>query len=148
VKRSLALLAIPFVAIGLVACGDDDDNAVGTTGSTAASSVQSTASEPTIATTPDSAAGGETLPGEISLPSLPDITLPGGITLPSLPNVSLPDVSVPDLATILHNTFPNLSDEQVDCLDTALGDVTNLNISEVMDKIGQCDISISDLTGG
>ena len=149
-KRSLALLAIPLFALGLVACGDDDDEPDSTT----ATSVDGTLSTDDT----DDTAGTDDTSGDITLPdvSLPDITvpggtLPGGITIPdlSLPDISLPDVSVPDMNEILTQIFPNLSEEQVSCLSDALGDVgTDIDPNQVMDLFDDCNIDPSDILGG
>ena len=83
------------------------------------------------------------------MPSLPGGTLPGGITLPSLPDISIPDVSIPDAESILRQVFPNLDDEQISCLVDALGDIgSDFDPSQVIDVLDDCNINISDLTGG
>jgi hypothetical protein len=150
VKRFLATIAIPVAALGalgLVACGDDDDD---TPDETTAESVDGT-----VAT--DDTEGSDDTSEEITLPdiSLPDIsvpggTLPGGITIPdlSLPDISLPDVSVPDMDEILDQVFPNLTDDQVSCLSDALGDVTDIDPNQVMDLFDDCNIDPSDILGG
>jgi hypothetical protein len=155
VKRSLAFLALPLAALAgasLVACGDDDDD--NQPDETPAASVDGT--EPTD----DTDATGDTEPtGDtgITLPdiSLPDITvpggtLPGGVTLPdiSIPDISIPDISIPDMSEILSQAFPNLTDEQIDCLADGLGDATDFDPSQVMDLLGDCDIDPSDILPG
>jgi hypothetical protein len=104
-------------------------------------------------TTGDSA-GGATLPGEITLPSLPDISLPGG-TLPgggTLPDISLPDISLPDASDIeeeVKDQFVQLgmTEEQAQCLvdqiDISSGQIPDL--SSIMDLLGECDINLGDL---
>jgi hypothetical protein len=146
VKRPLAVLTIPLAVLGFVACGDDDDDNTGTT----PSSVDGTVPEVTTGESTD----GVTLP---SLPdSLPDVslpdTLPGGITLPSIPDITLPDVSLPDASDIeeqIKEQFVQLgmSDEQAQCLvdkiDLSSGQMPDL--SSIMDLLGECDINLGDL---
>ncbi len=152
-KRSLAFLAIPLAALAgasLVACGDDDDD--DQPDETPAASVDGT--EPTDDTEAtddtegtddteltDDTGSGLTLPGG---------TLPGGITIPdiSIPDISIPDISVPDMTEILSQAFPNLSEEQIDCLADGLGDATDFDPSQVMDLLGDCDIDPSDILPG
>jgi hypothetical protein len=150
VKRPLAVLTIPLAVLGFVACGDDDDDNTGTTPSSVASSVDGTQPDET---TGDSA-GGATLPGEITLPSVPDISLPGG-TLPgggTLPDISLPDISLPDASDIeeeVKDQFVQLgmTEEQAQCLvdqiDISSGQIPDL--SSIMDLLGECDINLGDL---
>jgi hypothetical protein len=151
VKRFLATIAIPVAALGglgLVACGDDDDDEPDTTASdTDASGDTEPSGEPTDETSADI-----TLP-DISLPDItvPGGTLPGGITIPdiSIPDISIPDISVPDMSEILSQAFPNLSEEQIDCLADGLGDAgTDFDPSQVMDLLGDCDIDPSDILPG
>jgi hypothetical protein len=75
--------------------------------------------------------------------TLPDISLPD-----SLPDITLPDISVPeDVENVIRDTFPDLSDAQVDCLvEGVSGD--NVQISDIMDLAGECDISLQDLVPG
>jgi hypothetical protein len=155
-KRAL-LAALPAVlALGLVACGDDDD---------------SVSTEPESATTttpregsveislPDISVPDITIP-DLSLPS--DFTLPGGITIPEnlgsvLSNISIPDlsnISIPDLPTgisvpnslleqILRGALPNITDDQIDCVIDELGG--KLDLQRLPDIAKTCDI---DLTRG
>ena len=140
-KRAL-LAALPAVLVlGLVACGDDDD---------APTTVENTT--PTV----DSAAPGNTDEDDLS-----DLTLPGGITVPdfgsvlpggSLPDFSIPDFSIPDFSIpenaeeILSSVFPNLDDEQLNCLLDELGG--DIDPSRVPDLMDQCGIDPSDLIPG
>ena len=152
-KRPLAVLAV----LGFVACGDDDDDGTDTT---TASSVADTEPEETTAT-PDTSettsettgetSGGDTLPGGITIPSLPDIslpdTLPGGITLPSLPDISLPSTS--ELQQQIIDTFTQMgmTEEQAQCLvdriDLSSGEIPDL--SSIMNLFNECDINLGDL---
>jgi hypothetical protein len=156
VKRSLAFLAFPLVALAgasLVACGDDDDDEPdATVEDTAASSD----TEPSGDTEPTDDTGatddtGITLP-DISLPDItvPGGTLPGGVTLPdiSIPDISIPDISIPDMTEILEQAFPNLNEDQIDCLADGLGDAADFDPSQVMDLLGDCDIDPSDILPG
>jgi hypothetical protein len=154
VKRPLAVLTIPLAVLGFVACGDDDDDNTGTT----PSSVDGTVPD---ATTGDSL-GGATLPDDVTIPSLPDVslpggTLPGGGTLPTLPDISLPDISLPDISLPdasdieqqVKDQFVQLgmSEEQAQCLvdqiDLSSGQIPDL--SSIMDLLGECDINLGDL---
>jgi hypothetical protein len=157
VKRFLATIAIPVAALGalgLVACGDDDDDEPEGTPATSVDGTVST--DDTEEGTDDTEGGTDGTSGTITLPdvSMPDIslpggTLPGGITIPSLPDISIPDISVPDMNEILTQIFPNLSEEQVSCLSDALGDVgTDIDPNQVMDLFDDCDIDPSDILGG
>jgi hypothetical protein len=157
VKRFLATLAIPLAALGALgfaACGDDDDEPDATVSDTEATDDTEATSdtEPSSDTEPTDDTGSEITLPDISLPdvSVPGGTLPGGITIPdfTLPDISLPDVSIPDVSEILSQAFPNLTDEQVDCLADALGDVSDIDMSQLMEQIGECDIDLTDLTGG
>ncbi len=146
-KRPLAVLTIPLAVLGFVACGDDDDDGTDTTTATTVSSTEpvattaATTAETTAETTGDTAGGG-TLPGGITLPSLPDITLPGGATLPSLPDVS-------DIEEQVKQQFVQLgmTEEQAQCLvdkiDISSGQMPDL--SSIMDLLDECDINIGDL---
>jgi hypothetical protein len=157
-KRAALLAALPAVlALGLVACGDDDD------------SVSTEPASPTATTTaregsveisvPDISVPDITIP-DLSLP--PDLTLPGGITIPEnigsiLSNISIPDlsnISIPDLPTgisvpnslleqILRGALPNITDEQIDCVIDELGG--KLDLQRLPDIAETCDI---DLTRG
>ncbi len=154
-KRPLAVLTIPLAVLGFVACGDDDDDGTDTT---TASSVADTEPEETTATsdttsetTGETSGGGDTLPGGITIPSLPDIslpdTLPGGITLPSLPNISLPSTS--ELQQQIIDTFTQMgmTEEQAQCLvdriDLSSGQIPDL--SSIMNLFNECDINLGEL---
>ena len=147
-KRAL-LAALPAVlALGLVACGDDDDSP-----STVENTSRTTTAEP--ATT---AEGGDvTLPGGVTIPENLGSLLPGG-SLPDLGDISIPDISIPDLSIpdlgslptnakeILRSVFPKLDDDQLDCLvDELGGDLDTSRITDVMDK---CGIKAGDLIPG
>jgi hypothetical protein len=156
VKRFLATIAIPVAALGglgLVACSDDDDDEPDTTVSDTVASTDTEPTDDTEASTDDEPSDDTaiTLP-DISLPdvSVPGGTLPGGITIPdfTLPDISLPDVSVPDVTEILGQIFPGLDDTQLECLADGLGDVSEIDTSRVMDLLDDCNINLSDLTGG
>ena len=154
-KRAL-LAALPAVlALGLVACGDDDDSV-----STEPASVTTTPREGSVEISlPDITVPDITIP-DITLPS--DITLPGGITIPEnigsiLSNISIPDlsnISIPDLPTgisvpnslleqILRGALPNITDDQIDCVIDELGG--KLDLQRLPDIAKTCDI---DLTRG
>src|SRR4051794_1803230 len=108
-KRALLAVLPAVLAVGLVACGDDDDS-------------PTTASPTVTTTTPEATTGAvPTLPGGITVPDLGSI-LPGG-SLPDLgsipdlgsllPGGSLPELSIPDLGSlptnaeeILKSVFP------------------------------------------
>jgi len=146
-KRAL-LAALPAVlALGLVACGDDDDSP---------STVENTTATTTRSTTDDTVddEGGEvTLPGGVTIPENIGSMLPGG-TLPDLSEISIPDnLSIPDLGSlptnareILRSAFPDLSDDQVDCLVDELGG--DLDPSRITDLMDQCGIEPGDLIPG
>jgi hypothetical protein len=158
VKRPLAVLTIPLAVLGFVACSDDDDDGTDTT---TASSVADTEPDVTTATsdttsdttseTTGESSGGVTLPGGITIPSLPDIslpdTLPGGITLPSLPSISLPSTS--ELQQQIIDTFTQMgmTEEQAQCLvdriDLSSGQIPDL--SSIMNLFNECDINLGDL---
>jgi hypothetical protein len=150
-KRAL-LAALPAVlALGLVACGDDDD---------------SVSTEPASTTTPREGSIEISIP-DVSIPditipdiSIPDITLPGGITIPEnigsvLSNISIPDlsnISIPDLPTgisvptslleqILRGALPNITDDQIDCVIDELGG--ELDLQRLPDIAETCDIDLS-----
>jgi len=149
-KRALVAVLPVALALGLVACGDDDDAPDSVPASTPA--------------TVDEATGGDvTLPGGGTLPdiSMPDITLPGGstlpdlsdITMPDLSDLSIPDFSIPDVSLpsgmieqLLRSTLPNLSDDQIDCLVDGLGG--SLDLQQLPDLAQDCNIDASDLTPG
>jgi hypothetical protein len=127
--------ALPAVlALGLVACGDDDDTPE---------------TVPASSETEATGGGDVTLPGGSTLPdiSLPDI---------SLPDISLPDISVPDLSDIsvpegliedaLRNVLPDLSDEQISCLADGLE--TDFDLQRVQELAESCDIDLADVQLG
>ena len=125
-KRALVLV-LPLLAIGLVACGDDDDS-------------------------PDVTAGVTT--PEVSTPDVttPDLTLPD-LSIPdlSIPDFSIPDFSIPENgAELLSQLFPKLDDEQIDCLLDAAGDITGsaADQSKLFEYLDECNISTSDLLPG
>jgi hypothetical protein len=160
VKRSLAVLATPLVALavlGVAACGDDDDDAPETSPSVDGTVEDGEDTQPDDGTVPETLPGGGSLPDlsipDLSIPdlSLPGGTLPGGITIPdlSIPDLSLPDISVPDMTEILGQIFPNLSEDQISCLADALGDVgTDIDPNQVIELFGDCDIDPGDILGG
>jgi hypothetical protein len=150
-KRAL-LAALPAVlALGLVACGDDDDS-------------PTTAAE-TTTPTEETEGSDATLPGGVTVPdlgsvlpggSLPDFSIPD-LSIPDLgsvlPGGSLPEFSIPDLGTlptnaeeILASVFPNLNEDQLACLVDELGG--ELDPSRVPDLMETCDIAPGDLIPG
>jgi hypothetical protein len=143
-KRALVAVLPAVLAVGLLACGDDDDN----TPSTATSRTTTATGSDETETTSGSSGGPEfTLPG--------GGTLPGGTILPggSLPNLSLPDFSIPELGSlpvnvedVLKSIFPNLTDDQVSCLADKLGG--QIDTSKILSQIQSCGIDLSDLTTG
>jgi hypothetical protein len=152
-KRAL-LVALPAVlAIGLVACGDDDSTS---NTATATNTTTPSANEATAGSSSQ-----DTLPGGITVPdlgsilpggSLPDLgsILPGG-SLPDLgsilPNISVPSsVSSEDIQKALQRVFPKLTDQQVKCLSDGLGG--KLDFSKVSSLFKDCDISAQDLIPG
>ena len=156
-KRAALLAALPAVlALGLVACGDDDDSV-----STEPASVTTTPREGSVEISlPDITVPDITIPSDLSIPS--DFTLPGGITIPEnigsiLSNISIPDlsnISIPDLPTgisvpnslleqILRGALPNITDDQIDCVIDELGG--KLDLQRLPDIAKTCDI---DLTRG
>ncbi len=152
-KRALLAVLPAVLAVGLVACGDDDDNAPSTvttktttaTSSTSESSETNSATETSTESSEDTAL---TLPGGGTVPDLGSI-LPGG----SLPNLSLPDISIPDLGSlpvdaeqILKSIFPNLTDDQISCLADKLGE--KIDTSKILSEIQSCGIDPSDLSPG
>ena len=138
-KRALVAVLPAVLALGLVACGDDDD------------------APDTVPVTADEGAGDVTLPGGGTLPditmpdiTMPDITLPGGSTLPDFSDVTMPDlsnISVPEgmIENLLRDALPQLSDEQVSCLADELGN--NLDLSRVPEIAETCDIDAADVGG-
>ena len=120
-KRALVLV-LPLLAIGLVACGDDDDSP----------DVTSAVTTPEV-TTADG--------------TVPDFTIPDL----SIPDFSIPDFSIPENgAELLSQLFPKLDDEQIDCLLDAAGDITGsaADQSKLFEYLDQCNISTSDLLPG
>jgi hypothetical protein len=146
-KRVLILAAPAVLALGLVACGDDDDDSPDTTETVDTASVD-TATDDTA--TDDTATDGTLLPGGTILPG--GTVLPGG----SLPDISIPDISIPDISlpeeaseifeSVLSQTFPNLSDEQVSCLAEAFQG--ELDLSQIQSVAEDCGIDESDLVPG
>jgi hypothetical protein len=129
VKRALVLAAPLALVLGLGACGDDDDEP-----DTTESDVTAPADEETDVTL------------DVSIPdiSLPDISLPD-LTLPE--DITIPDISISGSAEdIVRQIFPNLDDEQVSCLVDAMG--TDIDPSQVMDLLDDCNINVSDLAPG
>jgi hypothetical protein len=151
-KRAALLAALPAVlALGLVACGDDDDSpSTVQSPSTVENTSRTTAAEP--GTTTDEG-GDVTLPGGVTIPENIGSLLPGG-SLPDLSNLTIPDnLSIPDLGSlpenareILRSTFPNLSDEQLDCIIDEFGG--ELDPSRITDVMDQCGIEPRDLIPG
>jgi hypothetical protein len=150
-KRAL-IAALPAVlALGLVACGDDDD-AVTTEPGSATTNARPETDRTTDITIPDNI----TIP-DLSLPS--DFTLPGGITIPEnlgsiLSNISIPDlsnISIPELPTgisipsglleqILRGAIPNITDDQIDCVVDELGG--KLDLQRLPDIAETCEIDL------
>jgi hypothetical protein len=153
-RRPLALAVLG--ALVLVACSDDDDDAQVSTGSTETTVAGSdTAATKPEVTSPQATSSASSAPdgssSQITLPdiSLPNISLPN-ISLPdiSLPDISLPDISIPDTEELLRRVFPGLDDQQVSCLADGLGDVRDVKPDQILGLIGDCNITMSDLTGG
>ena len=150
-KRFLAILAVPLAVLGFAACGDDDDDDGPTSRRHRSHRRHGRQRRHGSDDT-----GGITLPSlpDGTLPSLPGGTLPGGITVPSLPDISIPDISIPDVSlpdteSILRQVFPDLDDEQISCLSDALGDIgSDIDPSQVIDVLDDCNINISDITPG
>ena len=148
-KRALIAVLPAVLAVGLLACGDDDDNDTPSTATTRTTTATTRSGTGETETTTGSSDGSElTLPGGMTVPDLGSI-LPGG----SLPNLSLPDISIPDLGSlpvnaeeILKSIFPNLSDDQVSCLVDKLGG--QIDTSKILAEIQSCGIDPSDLSPG
>jgi hypothetical protein len=131
VKRALhrapLILAIPLAALTLLACSDDDDD------------------EPTVT---------EADVTEPEATETDEVTLPGGITIPSLPDISLPDASAvgAEVEDFLRDGLADLglNDDQIDCLveriDPSSGEVPD--VSELTDLFDDCDIELSDIQPG
>ena len=131
-RRAVILAAPLALVIGLGACGDDDEP-------------DTTESDVTV---PDGEETDITL--DITIPdiSIPDISLPD-LTLPdiSIPDITIPDISISGSAEdIVRQVFPDLDDEQVSCLVDNMG--TDIDPSQVMDLLDECNINVSDLTPG
>ncbi len=128
-KRGLTALGAVAAVLALGACSDDD--------------------EPNLedVTLPDVSLN-VTIPDVSIDVTLPDISLPDSLPDITLPDITLPDISVPeDVENVIRDTFPDLSDAQVDCLvEGVSGD--NVQISDIMDLAGECDISLQDLVPG
>ena len=145
-KRALVLV-LPLLAVGLVACGDDDDSP----------DITAAVTTPDV-TTPDVTMPDLTLP-DISIPdfSIPDLSIPD-FSIPdfSIPDFSIPDFSIPDFsipengAEMLGQLFPKLDEEQINCLLDAAGDITGSSAdpSKLLDFLDECDVSPSDLLPG
>ena len=143
-KRALLAVLPAVLAVGLLACGDDDDNTPSTATTKTTTATSSSGSGETETTSGESTP--LTLPGGITVPDLGSI-LPGG----SLPNLSIPEFSIPDLGSlpvnvedVLKSIFPNLTDEQVSCLADKLGG--KVDTSKILSEIQSCGIDLSDLT--
>jgi len=139
-KRALLAVLPAVLTVGLLACGDDDDN----TPSTATTRTTSSESRETDETETTS---------DLTLPG--GVTLPGGTILPggSLPNLSLPEFSIPDVGSlpvnveeVLKSIFPDLTDDQVSCLADKLGG--QIDTSKILAEIQSCGIDPSDLRPG
>jgi hypothetical protein len=143
-KRALLLAAPAVLVLGLVACGDDDDDSPDTT------AAETTEPEDTSTddTTTDGTEGELTIPG-ISIPdiSIPDISIPD-FSIPdfSIPDISIPDISIPNAEEILGQIFPKLDDDQVDCLADEVG--RDIDVSRIMQLLDECNIDPSDLQPG
>lgn len=141
-KRALLLAAPAVLALGLVACGDDDDDAPDSTDATEETATEETATDDT--STEDTSGGDITVP-DISIPdiSIPDITLPGG-TLPT--SISLPEEASEIFEQVLTDTFPNLDAEQVSCLAEAFQG--EIDLSQIQSVAEDCGIDPADLQPG
>jgi|HigsolmetaAR202D_1030399.scaffolds.fasta_scaffold46619_2 hypothetical protein len=145
-KRALLLAAPAVLALGLVACGDDDDDTPETT-------------EPTATT---SETGGDDTAPDLSIPEItvPDISIPD-ISLPdiSLPDISIPDFSIPDFTIpeislpaeaqgivrqVLQQMFPRLDEDQIICLSQAF-DGGTLDIERLQSIAEECNLDPADL---
>ena len=122
-RRTLPLLVVAAVALGVTGCGDDDDD---TPETTATGEDTTPDTEDQTADTEDSgddSDGEGTLPGGVTLPdgvTIPDISIPD-FSIPdiSLPDISIPEVSLPDQETIeqiIESIFPGLDAEQIECV--------------------------------
>ena len=144
-KRALLLAAPAALVLGLVACsGDDDDSPESTSPDT-----EETTTDETTEDTEDT--GDVTIP-DITIPdiTIPDITFPGG----SLPDITIPDFTLPSLPgdatemieSMVGQMFPNLDEEQVQCLSEAF--TGQLDMSEIQAIAEECNIDPSDLQPG
>jgi hypothetical protein len=156
-KRALLLAAPAVLTLGLVACaGDDDDDTPETTATaeTTADATTDVTTEDTSEDTSDATVTDETtddtrdtlLPGGTALPG--GTLVPGGTILPggSLPEISIPDISIPEASEIIGRIFPNLDEEQVECLADEVG--TDIDVNRAMDVLDECNIDPADLQPG
>ena len=145
-KRALILAAPAVLALGLVACSDDDDDSPdATTEETTddTTSTDDTATDDRDDTDDTLLPGGTVVPGGTLVPG--GTVLPGG-TLPTIPEISIPDISIPDAEEMLGQIFPNLDEDQIDCLAEEVG--PDIDVSQVMDVLDECNIDPADLQPG
>jgi hypothetical protein len=182
-KRALALLAPAVLALGLVACGDDDDSTDTTTTieSVTDATTDATVTEPTIGGDDDATGSTADLDtsalGQI-FPNLDDEQVrcladrisdvteamdpsqaqaiaeecdidPADLT-PDMSAISIPDISglsIPDnMAEMMQQVFPGLSEEQVTCLVDELG--SDFDVQKAQQVAETCNIDPSDLAPG
>ena len=118
-KRALALLAPAVLALGLVACGDDDDDTPDTT----EASVETIDEVTTAATTDVTETAATTSDG--------DETGAGGSV---------------DADDTLQRIFPNLTDEEISCLGDRVDDLTaTQDPAEAQAIAEECGIDPADL---
>lgn len=128
-KRGLTALGALAAVFALGACSDDDGNNLDDV----------------------------TIPDEIDIPDVTvDVTIPDvsidvttpDLSLPDVSDITLPDISVPeDVENFIRNTFPDLTETQVDCLVSGVsGD--NVQMQDILDLAGECNVSLQDLVPG
>jgi hypothetical protein len=124
-KRAHTSLAVLTVAVfSLAACGGDDG---GDDPDTTDATDETTESGDTSAT--------EETASDLTIPDI------------SMPDISIPDISLTEEATdMIRQMFPDLSEEQASCLVEAGEDLDPSNPS--MEIFEECDVELSDLTGG
>ena len=69
----------------------------------------------------------------------PDLS---AVSIPELSDLSIPD----DVAGLIGRFFPNLSDEQVNCLADELGG--DFDVSKIPDLADTCDVDPADMVPG